>query len=44
MKKKMDFKTEVRAMARKAQRASHVLAQLSTQKWLARTGSEHSDG
>jgi glutamate-5-semialdehyde dehydrogenase len=30
MKKKMDFKTEVRAMARKAQRASHVLAQLST--------------
>ena len=26
----MDFKTEVREMARKAQRASHVLAQLST--------------
>jgi glutamate-5-semialdehyde dehydrogenase len=30
MKKKMDFRTEVRKMARKAQEASHQLAQLST--------------
>jgi glutamate-5-semialdehyde dehydrogenase len=30
MKKKMDFRTEVRELARKAQEASHRLAQLST--------------
>src|SRR4030042_4087987 len=30
MKKKMDFRTEVREMARKAKEASHRLAQLST--------------
>ena len=30
MRKKMDFRTEVREMARRAQSASHVLAQLST--------------
>jgi glutamate-5-semialdehyde dehydrogenase len=32
MKKKMDFRTEVRELARKAQEASHRLAQLSTAK------------
>jgi glutamate-5-semialdehyde dehydrogenase len=30
MKKKMDFRTEVKEMARKAQEASHVLAKLTT--------------